>query len=346
MFGIGFTEIILIAVLAVVVLGPDKLPQLGKTLARFLSEFNKIKRDFRMTITDIERVGEKATSDINEDLDSIETDGKDEGENIEFVADDIDEVPETFEQERKRRPRRRRRAPRKAKVRSESSDSDLIDSSVDLKSADKADAPEKLKEKANASSKANASKAEVTSGAVPTPEGTRQAAGVIGVKPVAEEKPKAATKPRRRRRPAASSDKVASRATILSEDKKVGEKTTPRRDAASRSTDAASAKLSGMASTKPSRTAKSRAVVTDAADTNTKEATANTTEKKPARPRRPRAPRKNKVDEIKPEPATDARLDSKASADGVPVAVVKSESAAGAESSKDISQSSTKEGEA
>jgi len=121
MFGIGFTEIILIAVLAVVVLGPDKLPQLGKTLARVLSEFNKVKRDFRMTISDIEKVGEKATDDIRSEVDEAGFDSgsgkeKNASEDTGFVAEDIDEVLETFEPEavKKPRPRRRRRTPKKA----------------------------------------------------------------------------------------------------------------------------------------------------------------------------------------------------------------------------------------
>jgi Sec-independent protein translocase protein TatA len=93
MFGIGFTEIILIAVLALVVIGPDKLPQLGKTLARFLGDFNKVKRDFRMTISDIERAGERMTDPAPE--------AKTDADDVIDVAASLDEdEPEvTFEPE-------------------------------------------------------------------------------------------------------------------------------------------------------------------------------------------------------------------------------------------------------
>ena len=41
MFGIGFSELILILVVALVVFGPDKLPEIGKTLGKTVKEFNR-----------------------------------------------------------------------------------------------------------------------------------------------------------------------------------------------------------------------------------------------------------------------------------------------------------------
>ncbi len=356
MFGIGFTEIILIAVLAVVVLGPDKLPQLGKTLARLLSEFNKLKRDFRMTITDIERVGEKAAGDISEDLDTLDLDAED-GEDIEFVAEDIDEVPESFEPERKRRPRRRRRTPGKAKVSEKPGDSGQRGSSSALKIAEKAGVPGKIEGKADVSEKADTSvknaapekmnakvdaKAEVPSGPaltgpLPTPEGTRQAAALLGAaKPEADS---SASKPRRRRRPAAGRDKASSRATVAT-------KSTGAASAKSEST--ANAKSKDTARAKPSRTAKSlakTAVDTDAADTNTKDTTVATSEKKPAKSR---TSRKKKVAQAGPEPETDTRPESASNTKPASkaAAVAKPASKVDAESSEDLSQSSAREGEA
>jgi Tat protein translocase TatB subunit len=41
MFGIGMQELIIIAIIALIVIGPKKLPDLAKTLGKGLSEFRK-----------------------------------------------------------------------------------------------------------------------------------------------------------------------------------------------------------------------------------------------------------------------------------------------------------------
>lgn len=41
MFGIGMQELILIAIIALIVVGPKKLPDLAKTLGKGFSEFKK-----------------------------------------------------------------------------------------------------------------------------------------------------------------------------------------------------------------------------------------------------------------------------------------------------------------
>ncbi len=53
MFGIGVPELMLILVLALIVLGPDKLPQLAKQIARFVGELKKASEDFKKQL-DIE----------------------------------------------------------------------------------------------------------------------------------------------------------------------------------------------------------------------------------------------------------------------------------------------------
>jgi len=51
MFGLGFTEILLIAVIALLFIGPDKLPDTMKSIARTLG---KVKRAFDDTKSTIE----------------------------------------------------------------------------------------------------------------------------------------------------------------------------------------------------------------------------------------------------------------------------------------------------
>ncbi|MGA1823057.1 MAG: twin-arginine translocase TatA/TatE family subunit [bacterium] len=50
MFGIGITEIIVILVIALLLIGPDKLPELARTLGKGLSEFKNAAEDFRNSV--------------------------------------------------------------------------------------------------------------------------------------------------------------------------------------------------------------------------------------------------------------------------------------------------------
>jgi len=50
MFGIGLTEVIVILVVALLVVGPKKLPELAKTLGRGLAEFRRTADDFKASV--------------------------------------------------------------------------------------------------------------------------------------------------------------------------------------------------------------------------------------------------------------------------------------------------------
>jgi sec-independent protein translocase protein TatB len=53
MFGIGMTEMIVIGVIALVVLGPKRLPELARTLGRTLAEFRRSATDLRREFSDV-----------------------------------------------------------------------------------------------------------------------------------------------------------------------------------------------------------------------------------------------------------------------------------------------------
>lgn len=59
MFGIGVPELLIILAIALIVIGPKKLPDLAKALGRSLNEFKKATREFKDSL------------DIDEDIQSI-----------------------------------------------------------------------------------------------------------------------------------------------------------------------------------------------------------------------------------------------------------------------------------
>ena len=52
MFGLGFGEIIFVLVVALLVLGPEKLPKLAKQLGRGMREFRRAASEFQATLSD------------------------------------------------------------------------------------------------------------------------------------------------------------------------------------------------------------------------------------------------------------------------------------------------------
>ncbi|MGD2272087.1 MAG: twin-arginine translocase TatA/TatE family subunit [Desulfobacterales bacterium] len=70
MFGIGMPEMILILAIALIVIGPKKLPDLAKSLGRAMREFKRATTEFKETIdldSDFKEV--KSTfEDINDDI--------------------------------------------------------------------------------------------------------------------------------------------------------------------------------------------------------------------------------------------------------------------------------------
>ncbi len=50
MFSLGGTELLLIGVVALLLFGPDKVPQIARTIGRFMREFNKYKDIMESTV--------------------------------------------------------------------------------------------------------------------------------------------------------------------------------------------------------------------------------------------------------------------------------------------------------
>ncbi len=60
MFGIGLPELLIILAIALIVIGPKKLPDMAKSLGRALNEFKKATREFKDSL------------DIDEDVETIQ----------------------------------------------------------------------------------------------------------------------------------------------------------------------------------------------------------------------------------------------------------------------------------
>lgn len=70
MFGIGMPEMLLILAVALIVIGPKKLPDLAKSLGRALGEFKRATTDLKDSIESETQIGEvkNAFKDLNKDI--------------------------------------------------------------------------------------------------------------------------------------------------------------------------------------------------------------------------------------------------------------------------------------
>jgi len=74
MFGIGMPELLLILGLALIVLGPKKLPDLAKTLGKGLAEFRRatdeLKQEFRQMEHEVDESAQIATAKDEQPLET------------------------------------------------------------------------------------------------------------------------------------------------------------------------------------------------------------------------------------------------------------------------------------
>lgn len=75
MSGFGFFELLLILVVALLILGPDKLPEVARILGRGLREFRRVGDSLRSPLTD---------DALDAELESADPAGEDPPESVHF----------------------------------------------------------------------------------------------------------------------------------------------------------------------------------------------------------------------------------------------------------------------
>ena len=118
MFGIGMPELLLLLAIALIVIGPKKLPDLAKSLGRAMREFRKATNEFKESIqidedlSDVKKAFDDLGSDIKDSVSPTEDtsefkrpadpysaeEQKDEGKQTTEVDDHTDTVKQAFHQ--------------------------------------------------------------------------------------------------------------------------------------------------------------------------------------------------------------------------------------------------------
>jgi len=109
MFGIGMTEMIIIAAVALVVLGPKKLPDLARSLGKGFAEFKRATNELKSTIDletrkEEERYNQQTKdqtppADADEALSQVDPEESVESETVMSAEEDSAVKPEDAEDE-------------------------------------------------------------------------------------------------------------------------------------------------------------------------------------------------------------------------------------------------------
>lgn len=98
MFGIGMPELIIIMVIALVVIGPKKLPDLAKALGKGLAEFKKASQEIKDSFNldeEIKTIKEDTIDTINDFENSLDSADDDQDKDTEITDEEITSAHDT-----------------------------------------------------------------------------------------------------------------------------------------------------------------------------------------------------------------------------------------------------------
>jgi len=97
MFGIGFPELIIIMVVALIIIGPSKLPDLARALGKGMAEFRKATQDIKESL-DLDQEFEEAKEELADAIGDINRplDVEDMEKEMTPKYQDYDEVLESY----------------------------------------------------------------------------------------------------------------------------------------------------------------------------------------------------------------------------------------------------------
>lgn len=84
MFNLGFSEILLISVVALIFIGPKQLPQIARVIGRVMGEFRKATADINRSFYDVQNKAQTAFLDMENNIqDNLKMDELDKKTNSE-----------------------------------------------------------------------------------------------------------------------------------------------------------------------------------------------------------------------------------------------------------------------